>query len=130
MSNPSKDVNRMNDVIDDAEWAFWAIIAKAYPEARAGDFSPMATIEFNAAVVTAVTHWLELNADTPEENWLTTEIMLHRIEYFYTDGITLTDCDAEHIAYSISQGVSEGVQFEPDESTVHLYWKINNNPDA
>ena len=130
MNKPSVDTNRMNDVIDDAEWAFWAIVAKAYPEAQSGDLSPMATIEFNAAIVTAVTHWLELNADPQESEHKVTEIMLHRIEYFYTDGITLTDCDAEHIAYSISQGVSEGVQFEPDESTVHLYWKINNNPDA
>ena len=134
MTIPSKNEPRMVEAIEDAEIAFWSVIVDAYPEALHGDFSPEATFALDAALKAAVTLWLEWNADPQESETLTTEIMLHRIEYNYKgfDDLELTSGDEEHIAYSISQGISEGdlcTHIQAGQE-VHGYWKINNNPDA
>jgi len=139
MTIPSKNEARMAEAIEDAEIAFWSVIVDAYPEATHGDFSPEATFALDAALKEAVTLWLEWNADPQESEQKVAEIMLHRIEYNYRGGhnaLLLTDGDKEHIAYSISQGISEGelctmLEISPVRSEeVYGYWKINNNPDA
>jgi len=138
MPIPSKDINRMTAAIEEAESAFWADIVTSYPEAKHGDFSPEATLALSDALFTAVTLWLEWNADPQESDTKIANIMLHRIEYNYNDDeLTLTDADEEHIAYCISNGTSEGelsttvaVTTEKCIQSVRGYWKINNNPDA
>ena len=129
---PSEDFNRMSNVMEEAELAFWAVVADAYPEAKHGDFSPEATVKFAAAIEDAIVHWLEANADPIEEDEpRTTEIMLHRIEYNYENDMTITDGDEEHIAYCISQGIREGelctlIAEGDDDIEVRGYWRINN----
>jgi len=138
MTIPSKNEARMAEAIEDAEIAFWSVIVDAYPEATHGDFSPEATFALDAALKVAVTLWLEWNADPQESEQKVAEIMLHRIEYNYEDDeLELTDGDEEHIAYCISNGISEGelsttvaVTTEKCIQSVRGYWKINNNPDA
>jgi len=127
---PSKDINRMTTAIEEAECAFWADIVTSYPEAEHGDFSPEATLALSDALFTAVTLWLEWNADPQESEseTKTAEIVLHRIEYNYDNRtLELTGNDEEHIAYCITQGISEG-ELNTNISGVATrgYWKINN----
>jgi len=129
---------RLAAAIESAEAAFWADIVANYPEATSGDLSPTETIKLETAMRSAVTEWLMFNADVPVTPQ-TAEIMLHRIEYIYRgghDSLLLTDSDKEHIAYCITQGISEGdlctmLVISPfKEEEVYGYWEINNCPDA
>ena len=137
MNKPSKDTARLNAAIESAESAFWADIVTNYPEAEHGDFSPEATIALDNALRTAVTLWLEWNADPQDNEPKVTEVLLHRIEYTYDyEELEVSHADAEYIANKITQGFSEGelctfAPVSPDsEQEVRGYWKINNNPDA
>ena len=137
---PSEDTNRLSNVLEEAEIAFWAVVADSYPEAKHGDFSPDATMKFAAATEEAVTLWLEWNADPIEDeeeetDWTEHEdrILLHRIEFNYFGSeysdLKLSDSDVEHIAYSISQGISEGELVTELENiiptvTARGYWRI------
>ena len=137
---PSEDTNRLSNVLEEAEIAFWAVVADSYPEAKHGDFSPDATMKFAAATEEAVTLWLEWNADPIEDeeeetDWTEHEdrILLHRIEFNYFGSeysdLNLSDSDVEHIAYSISQGISEGELVTELENiiptvTARGYWRI------
>lgn len=135
MSIISNDDPRLVDALESATCAFWADIAMNYPDATSNDLSPNETIKLATAMRSAVTEWLQFNADAPLH---TSTIMLHRIEYYYRGGhgaLLLTDSDKEHIAYCISVGNSEGelctmLEISPivDEE-VYGYWKINNNPE-
>lgn len=44
-----------------AEQAFWAEVARLYPEARDGDFPPASAVQFSEACVRAVAEWCEIN---------------------------------------------------------------------
>lgn len=46
--------------------AFWASVAKDFPEAESGDFSPEATMSFEAACFTAVDRWAHDNVQPPD----------------------------------------------------------------
>jgi hypothetical protein len=121
---PSEDFNRLSNVLEAAETAFWKVVADSYPEATSGDFSPYASLKFSEATEAAVVDWLESNADNAEPDWRTTEILLHNIEYIH-DNIVIGDEDAEHIAYCISQGIREG-ELTDDDGGQAGYWRINN----
>ena len=116
---------------------FWNAIATQYREIESGDFPPDLAMEMSDKLTQFVTVWLKMNEPTPVAPKVT-EIMLHRIEYNYDDNeLELTSGDEEHIAYQISQGISEGelctlvpVTTEKWGTEVRGYWKINNNPDA
>ena len=131
---PSEDFNKLSNVLEAAESAFWKIVASYYPEAVSGDLSPDASINFAAASEDAIVEWVRTNADPAVPDWRTTEILLHRIEYRYEKEMLLTDGDEEHIAYSITQGISEGelCTLIPDPKSkakdieVRGYWRINN----
>jgi len=132
----SHDTPRLNAILDEGEAIFWEYIAEAYPEASSGDLSPAEAINLSEAMRSAVTEWLQFNCDTPPAPPRVTEILLHRIEYNYDEDMELTDGDMEHIAYSISQGISEGelstlvpVTTEKYDRSVRGYWKINNCPE-
>ena len=60
------DQKRIKDAVHEADDAFWAVIAKAFPECKTGDFDPMATFKFTAAQEYAVTTWLEANRPVKE----------------------------------------------------------------
>ena len=137
---PSEDFNRMSNALEAAENSFWHTISEAYPEAPFGDFPPAAAIKFSAATEEAVTLWLEINADPIEDeeeetDWTEHEdrILLHRIEFNYFGSeysdLNLSDSDVEHIAYSISQGISEGELVTELEDiiptvTARGYWRF------
>ena len=125
----SNDENRLSAALDTAEDMFWNSIASDYPEAKSGDLSPACSIALATAQRAAVVEWLELNVDSPPQ---TATIMLHRIEYYYRDEpeMGLDDSEREHIAYCISEGISEGdLCTMPDGyiTEVRGYWKINNS---
>ena len=44
-----------------AQEAFWDVIAKEFPEAKSGDFSPADSVAFDSACVQAATAWVEGN---------------------------------------------------------------------
>jgi len=48
-------------VADNAEQAFWAEVAKSFPEAKSGDLDPMAVTRFSKAAQEAVRAWVEWN---------------------------------------------------------------------
>ncbi len=130
----STDETRLVSALNLAEDMFWCVIFQQYPEAHSGDLSPNKALGMSAAMRSAVVEWLEFNVDEPEE-LKTAEILLHRIEYSYDewDSLTITDSDIEHIAYCISEGISEGelnseVPAVLPTEMVRGYWKINNNP--
>lgn len=57
----STDKQRLRDVIEDAQMAFWAVVAAKYPEITSGDFSPQDAVELDNALTKAVTSWLDSN---------------------------------------------------------------------
>ena len=125
---PSEDFNRLSNVLEAAEAAFWDTVAKSYPEAESGDLAPDAAINFAAAAEDAIVEWVATNADPIAPEWQTTEILLHRIEFNYENGtLGLTEGDEEHIAYWITQGIREGeLSAIMGDKTVRGYWRINN----
>lgn len=134
----SQDKERLVHAVEVAEDMFWNAIATQYREIESGDFPPDLAMEMSDKLTQFVTVWLKMNEPTPVVPQVA-EIMLHRIEYNYRGGhnaLLLTDGDKEHIAYSISQGISEGelctmLEISPVRNEeVYGYWKINNCPDA
>jgi hypothetical protein len=139
---PSEDTKRLEAAVEDASIAFWCAFADLYPEATHGDFPPDATIEIDTAMHKAAKLWLEFNADPvededEEEGWTEYEhkILLHRIEFIYFGSeylnLPLGDSEVEHIAYCISQGISEGeltteLEYIIPTATARGYWRINN----
>jgi len=129
----STNKERLAVALELADADLWTSISESYPEALSGDLSPTRAIALSSAIEAAVIEWLQLNVDSPEPEIKISEIMLHRVEYSYRDydEMELTSGDEEHIAYCISQGISEGelctIPFGED-GEVYGYWKINNNP--
>ena len=54
---------RVHNAVVNAQSAFWAEIAKAFPEIKTGDFPPEAQLVFDSACVSAATLWVESNRD-------------------------------------------------------------------
>jgi len=52
---------KMDQVIEDAQIAFWEVVAKKYPEVKSGDFPPDASFAFDGACKKALEFWLEWN---------------------------------------------------------------------
>ena len=59
MTRPKEDVRELTD---EAFEAFWNVITRHYPEAEAGDLSPLRTIRLQMAAEEAVQEWIENNA--------------------------------------------------------------------
>lgn len=53
---------RFVDAISDADDAFWAVIAKSYPEINSGDLEPGIVIQLKMIMETALAAWLKANA--------------------------------------------------------------------
>lgn len=48
-------------IMEQAQEAFWATVAKLCPNAKSGDFPPDHTAQFDVATVVAVTAWRQYN---------------------------------------------------------------------
>jgi hypothetical protein len=58
-----------DEMINEAQQAFFFIIAQHYPEIKTGDFPPISQLLFDSACREAVQTWLKSNkAATNEEN--------------------------------------------------------------
>ena len=57
------NADRFDRLVDDAEAAFWAELARAVPEARTGDMPPDASAVFTSACARAVAAWLIANVN-------------------------------------------------------------------
>lgn len=51
----------MKKLIFEAQDAFWAVVAREFPEITTGDFSPDATLAFDDACEKAVLIWIQSN---------------------------------------------------------------------
>lgn len=56
---------RIEKAIERADLAFWAEIAKSFPETTSGDFSPEQDIKWSRARDNAVYWWLDWNHPRP-----------------------------------------------------------------
>ncbi len=54
-------VGRIDKAQEEADDAFWAVIARHFPEAKTGDFPPEATEHLRLTEVAAIMYWLILN---------------------------------------------------------------------
>lgn len=58
--------DRIKKAVEEADLAFWAKIAQAFPEVKTGDFPPDATFAWNRARDEAVYWWLVYNHPNSE----------------------------------------------------------------
>jgi len=118
-------MSKIDDVVDEAQEAFWAVIARQYPQCTSGDITPADTMLLIRAMTPVVKRWVEYNTPPAEK---TVEILLHDIEYTYDDDRTISDSAAEHIAYCITIGIREGQLCEEDNDgfteSVFGWWNI------
>jgi hypothetical protein len=57
----------LHKLVEDADHAFWHVIAERFPQARSGDLSPWATIKLHLAQEEAVKEWIANNVPTPPD---------------------------------------------------------------
>jgi hypothetical protein len=58
----------IENVAKSAEFAFWAVVAKAYPEVETGDFDIGLTFEMRMEMESYIAHWLNSNHPTYRED--------------------------------------------------------------
>jgi len=56
------NADKMEDVLDKAEGAFWASVASQYPEITTGDLNPMTANYLRDAMSDAVREWVAVNS--------------------------------------------------------------------
>lgn len=52
---------KLKDVVERAQLAFWAVVAESFPEIKTGDYSPDATVHFDQECKDAIGWWLIFN---------------------------------------------------------------------
>jgi len=116
-------MSKIDEVVEDAQHAFWAVVARQYPQCTSGDITPKDTMLLLHAMTEVVERWVEYNTPAAKK---TVEILFHDIEYTYDDNRTISNSDIEHIAYSITQGIREGQLSTYDGFDEHVYgwWNI------
>ena len=60
---------RIEKAVDDAEDAFWEVIATNFPEAKTGDLDPFAHVNFVLQGEDVVKTWLAMNTDLLPNYW-------------------------------------------------------------
>jgi len=55
-----------NSVYDDAQYAFWDVVAKHYPNAVSGDVDPLIQVLFDATIKEVIDHWIDNNVPSTE----------------------------------------------------------------
>jgi hypothetical protein len=58
---------RITEAVEDGVEAFWAVIAKQFPEVTSGDFPPDAEFALTKALEEAVRVWLDANVESDDE---------------------------------------------------------------
>ena len=58
----TKPVIKLDDIAEDAQFAFWQEVVKHLPLADGGDFDPLASYQFDLMVGQAIRHWWSWNA--------------------------------------------------------------------
>lgn len=61
---------RFNEAVENAQMAFWAEIAKAFPEIKSGDLSPHTDIQFTRNVEQVTAIWLRSNCEEAQARFL------------------------------------------------------------
>lgn len=57
----------LEELIREADDAFWQVIAGRFPEVKSGDLSPPTTVRLRRAATEAVIEWIENNV--PPRRW-------------------------------------------------------------
>jgi len=52
---------KIKKVMEKAHDAFWAVVAKSFPEAKGGDMDPMQTVKMENDMMDVINVWLENN---------------------------------------------------------------------
>lgn len=61
--------NKIEKVADSAEYAFWEVVAKNFPEAESGDMYFDADITFRMQCEKIIALWVALNTDLLPDHW-------------------------------------------------------------
>ncbi len=62
------DMQRKNKAIENAQAAFWKVIAVEYPEAKTGDIDPIISHDFDMACNVTVGEWIKDNVKPAKIN--------------------------------------------------------------
>lgn len=54
-------MDRLENAVQEAKMAFWASVAKSFPEAETGDLDPIVSSRFDEACSDAVFNWVWFN---------------------------------------------------------------------
>jgi hypothetical protein len=54
----------IEELVQEADDAFWEVIVRHFPQARSGDLSPLATVQLTRAQEAAVAEWISNNVPT------------------------------------------------------------------
>ena len=55
------DANRIENVHDEAQLAYWAVVAEKFQDIATGDLDPVSVAQFDEAGIKAITDWYEAN---------------------------------------------------------------------
>jgi hypothetical protein len=55
--------NKLSEVMEKAQEAFWKTVAESFPEITSGDFPPDADLRFNKACKDAIAIWHSMNIE-------------------------------------------------------------------
>tara|TARA_R110002110_G_scaffold272881_1_gene488311 strand:- start:151 stop:363 length:213 start_codon:yes stop_codon:yes gene_type:complete len=61
------DYDKLQKITENAEFAFWEVIAKSYPEIKSGCFPPEAQFALSEALESAVETWVVGNSESDFE---------------------------------------------------------------
>ncbi len=61
MSNMDNKEKRVKETLEQASVAFWAVVAKNFPEAKYGDFPPEMEFQLNQIMEKSIRVWLDFN---------------------------------------------------------------------
>ncbi len=59
----SSNKKRLENALNEAEHAFWRVIAEQYPEIKSGDLMPSDVFAFEEALEKGVIAWLDTNQE-------------------------------------------------------------------
>lgn len=124
------DDKKLADVVDSAEHALWAEVAKAFPHIKTGDLHPECTGMLRNALRDAVREWVDTNTpDGPAEGgyyWLLTEQGWEIAEWLCGDG------KWHRLGYPRDMTSSEAGAYAwrgpidtPPQSDASVFWRVD-----
>lgn len=73
---PPLEASRLERALEEADLAFWTVIAKAFPRVKSGDLPPLTVDRFRHHQRDVVLEWLSWNL--PERDWERLKAWLER----------------------------------------------------